>query len=821
MGGRAGAAVCDDSFDAATVGFGARNFSDLHRGIDEMARVVRPGGRVVILEITQPAREPLASFYRGGSTAPCRRSVGSPATPTPTATPHSVERFPGPHELAAFGKLRAARIRYVLTAGGIIALHVRGRVSAPSRGRSPIRSTPFGLGGEPLREAMAERRGALAGDHADRSGTPWRRSRPAASACGRCSSASHRACRSFAATGSSRPRWRSSSCTPRRSSTTTCSTTRPCGEAGRPCSPPEGAWRRPRPATCCSPARSPSWPRERAMTAAVRVLSHACAALAQGELLQRADAWKLDVTLERYLERCRLKTARCLLAAGSPGSRALGGRRGGAIESLGASAAIGVAFQLFDDVLDVAGPAEVTGKPRGADLLDGTVTLPLIIARERDRRSPRSTFERCRDPKRRRPSATGSSRQALSGSPASAPSDRRCRQASAPALPERQRRRSSWWPMASSSVTRKAGAVLAGSSCPLRSSRSVPCEPTEAHDAVVCASRGRSRASDRPDRTRMAVRLPGPYPRARFAPSETAVGQSRTGRSGRRRGRSRRARSRPPCTRVRRERGSSRACACRGRGRGRSGRQSPGEDSGADPLAIRAAERHAPVGATDERPVQRLHQERPAGAATAQVGIVILGPRRDRASAPRSASAAAVSRSRCCECRPPSPSCSIVDVRALDLENLHATRELSLTDPLDRAADPARGPPHGRRAPRRAALADHRVAGVRGACVRGLLLAAQRGCSTCSRTRCTRSSQADREGPGYAGADRCTDRALRSISSASSQLIPLFRQVGATLSAVARPEAAHISRSWPGRPRAAQAPRSRPRSASASRSRSS
>ena len=50
-------------FHAATVGFGARNFSDLDRGLAEMARVVRPGGRVVVLEITTPHRPPLSTFY--------------------------------------------------------------------------------------------------------------------------------------------------------------------------------------------------------------------------------------------------------------------------------------------------------------------------------------------------------------------------------------------------------------------------------------------------------------------------------------------------------------------------------------------------------------------------------------------------------------------------------------------------------------------------------------------------------------------------------------------------------------------------------------
>ena len=107
-------------------------------------------------------------------------------------------------------------------------------------------------------------------------------------------------------------------------------------------------------------------------------LSSASSALARGELMQRADAWRADVTLERYLERCELKTARLFAAACELGALA------GEGPSLGPfGRAVGLAFQILDDVLDITGPAERTGKRRGADLLDGTVTLPLIFARER------------------------------------------------------------------------------------------------------------------------------------------------------------------------------------------------------------------------------------------------------------------------------------------------------------------------------------------------------------------------------------------------------------------------------------------------------
>jgi len=116
---------------------------------------------------------------------------------------------------------------------------------------------------------------------------------------------------------------------------------------------------------------------------AVGWLSEASSALARGELMQRADAWRPDVTQERYLERCRLKTASLFAASCRLG--AMFGGRPAMADPLGSfGEAVGLAFQMLDDVLDVSGPAERTGKPRGTDLLDGTVTLPLILARARD-----------------------------------------------------------------------------------------------------------------------------------------------------------------------------------------------------------------------------------------------------------------------------------------------------------------------------------------------------------------------------------------------------------------------------------------------------
>jgi demethylmenaquinone methyltransferase/2-methoxy-6-polyprenyl-1,4-benzoquinol methylase len=115
----------DGEFAAATVGFGARNFSDLSRGLAEMARVVQPGGRVVVLEITTPRRPPLSTFFElwFDRVVPALGRVAD--AQAYSYLPSSVRRFPGPERLAELMWQAGLReIRWVLTAGGIIGLHV-------------------------------------------------------------------------------------------------------------------------------------------------------------------------------------------------------------------------------------------------------------------------------------------------------------------------------------------------------------------------------------------------------------------------------------------------------------------------------------------------------------------------------------------------------------------------------------------------------------------------------------------------------------------------------------------------------------------------
>jgi demethylmenaquinone methyltransferase/2-methoxy-6-polyprenyl-1,4-benzoquinol methylase len=115
----------DDSFDAATVGFAARNFAELSRGLAEMTRVVRPGGRVVVLDFTTPTRPPLSLFYRVwfDRVVPLLGYLSR----DPDAynyLPASVRRFPAPAALAAeLERAGLVEIRYLLTAGGIVTMH--------------------------------------------------------------------------------------------------------------------------------------------------------------------------------------------------------------------------------------------------------------------------------------------------------------------------------------------------------------------------------------------------------------------------------------------------------------------------------------------------------------------------------------------------------------------------------------------------------------------------------------------------------------------------------------------------------------------------
>lgn len=115
----------DASFDAVTVGFGVRNLADLDAGAREMARVLKPGGRLVILEITQPQQPPLSTFFRVwfDRLVPLLGKVAGDAEAY-SYLPESVRNFPPPAGLAEImDRAGLENIRYTVLAGGIIAIH--------------------------------------------------------------------------------------------------------------------------------------------------------------------------------------------------------------------------------------------------------------------------------------------------------------------------------------------------------------------------------------------------------------------------------------------------------------------------------------------------------------------------------------------------------------------------------------------------------------------------------------------------------------------------------------------------------------------------
>jgi ubiquinone/menaquinone biosynthesis methyltransferase len=384
----------DGRFDAATVGFGIRNVVDLPRAIAEMRRVVRPGGRVVVLEITTPDRPPLSWFYGlwfDRIVPLLGRLTGE--EDAYSYLPESVKRFPPAAGLAK--QMHDAGLRdvhYLLLAGGIVAIHA-GTVEEVKSGRGPQAQDTSADSFEAVLDANGGHvRGLLARAEHELQTVGAGHGEPLATAAHGTRAAGGKRLRPVLVF--------------------VCG----AGHDGDPLVRAAAAvelvhmatlvhddvldaaqLRRGRPTVFASEGRGMAtatgdflFSRAFALLAGndapaqVQVLSDASVALARGELEQREDAYAADLPLDRYLRRCELKTASLFSAACRLGGLAAEREPEEVAALAGYGRKVGVAFQMLDDLLDVSGPAERTGKHRGTDLLDGTVTLPLILARDSD-----------------------------------------------------------------------------------------------------------------------------------------------------------------------------------------------------------------------------------------------------------------------------------------------------------------------------------------------------------------------------------------------------------------------------------------------------